>query len=78
MVKYIIARRYANALFSITKNDKEREAVKNELETLSNLIETNREIKNFLFNPIFGKEGKEKILTGALQKFGGRILQKTL
>jgi F-type H+-transporting ATPase subunit delta len=76
LIKDIIARRYAKALFSITKNDKEREAVKNELEMLSNLIETNREIKNFLFNPIFGKEGKEKILTGALQKLGGTDIAK--
>ena len=76
MIKDIIARRYAKALFSITKNDKEREAVKNELEMLSNLIETNREIKNFLFNPIFGNEGKEKILTGALQKLGGTDIAK--
>ncbi len=76
MIKDIIARRYAKALFSITKNDKETEAVKKELETLSNLIETNREIKNFIFNPIFGKDEKEKILTGALQKIKGADIAK--
>ncbi len=76
MIKDIIARRYAKALFSITKNEKETEAIKKELETLSNLIETNREIKNFIFNPIFGKEDKEKVLTGVLQKIGGADITK--
>lgn len=68
MIKDIVARRYAKALFSITKNEKEAEAVKKEIESLSNLIEANREIKNLVFNPMYGKEDKEKILTAILQK----------
>lgn len=68
MIKDIVARRYAKALFSITKNEKEAETVKKEIESLSNLIEANREIKNLVFNPMYGKEDKEKILTAILQK----------
>jgi len=76
LIKDIIARRYAKALFSITKNDKETGAVKNELDALSNLIEANKEIRSFIFNPIFGKKDKEKILTSALQKIGGADITK--
>lgn len=76
MIKDIVARRYAKALFSITKNEKEAEAVKKEIESLSNLIEANREIKNLVFNPMYGKEDKEKILTVILQKTGGSDITK--
>ncbi|MBI5044199.1 MAG: ATP synthase F1 subunit delta [Nitrospirae bacterium] len=76
MIKDIIARRYAKALFSIIEKDKETEAIRSELYAVSHAIETNREMRNFVFNPIFGKEEKERVLIGLLQKTGARDITK--
>ncbi len=76
MIKDIIARRYAKALFSITEKEKEIEAIRSELYAVSHAIETNKEMENFVFNPIFGKEEKERVLIGLLQKTGARDITK--
>jgi F-type H+-transporting ATPase subunit delta len=76
LISDIIAGRYAKALFSITEKSREGEAVKKEIQILSHTIETNRELKNLIFNPIFGREEKERVIIGILNKIKGRETTK--
>ncbi len=76
MISNIIARRYAKALFSITEKSGEGEAVKKEIQILSHTIEANRELRNLIFNPIFGREEKERVIIGILNKIKGRETTK--
>lgn len=68
MISNIIARRYANALFSITEKNGEGESVKKEIDILSHTIDTNWDLKNLIFKPIFGREEKERVVIVILNK----------
>lgn len=76
MISNIIARRYAKALFSATEKNREGEAVKKEIDILSHVIDTNRELRNLIYNPIFGREEKERVIIGILNKIKGRETTK--
>ncbi|MEK6681483.1 MAG: ATP synthase F1 subunit delta [Nitrospirota bacterium] len=76
MISNIIARRYAKALFSITEKSGEGEAVKKEIHILSHTIDANRELRNLIFNPIFGRDKKERVIIGILNKIKGRETTK--
>lgn len=74
MTRDAVARRYAKALFTIT--EKEVEAISSELYAVSRAIETSRELENFVFNPVFGKEEKTKVLMDILQKLKAKDITK--
>ncbi|MBP7764267.1 MAG: ATP synthase F1 subunit delta [Deltaproteobacteria bacterium] len=63
-----ISKRYARAFFEIAEEEKKLEQYYAELRQFSSLVEGNKDLKDFLANPIFEQESKKKILEQIIGK----------
>jgi len=72
MISQEVADRYANALFALAKSKDQIDAVLSDLETISDLLEKNKEAKEFLESPQIMVENKKKVLQSVFQ---GKINQ---
>ena len=65
-----IAKRYARAFFEIAEEEKQFEKYYNELQSFSEVVEGNENLKEFLANPIFDQHDKRAVVDALLQKIG--------
>ncbi len=63
-----ISKRYERAFFEIAEEEKKLEQYYAELRQFSSLVEGNKDLKDFLANPIFEQESKKKILEQIIGK----------
>lgn len=63
-----IAKRYARAFFEIAKEDNQFEKYYDELKIFASLLEENKNLKEFLSNPIFDRADKKAVIEAALQR----------
>ncbi|MBN1380656.1 MAG: ATP synthase F1 subunit delta [Deltaproteobacteria bacterium] len=68
MINSNITKRYARAFFDIAGEDNQYEKYYNEMQTVSSLIEANKNLKEFLSNPIFDQSDKKAVVSQILQK----------
>ncbi len=63
-----VTRRYAQAFFTVAGEVKRYEEAYGELRLFTTLIGENRHLKDFLINPVFGKEDKKNVVDRILQR----------
>ena len=63
-----ISKRYARAFFEIAAEEKQLERYYDELKQFSSIVSQNKDLEEFLANPIFEQEAKKKVLTGVIAK----------
>jgi F-type H+-transporting ATPase subunit delta len=63
-----ISRRYAKALLLIGKEDGKAEAYKEELDSVTALIEREPELNHALTNPLYDAAGRKKVLKAVVEK----------
>jgi F-type H+-transporting ATPase subunit delta len=63
-----IAKRYARAFFEIAEEEKQFEKYYSELQSFSEVVESNENLKEFLANPIFDQKDKRDVVDAVLQK----------
>ncbi|MBP7342022.1 MAG: ATP synthase F1 subunit delta [Smithellaceae bacterium] len=63
-----ISKRYARAFFEIAEEEKKLEQYYAELRQFSSIIDGNKDLKDFLANPIFEQDSKKKILEQIIGK----------
>jgi F-type H+-transporting ATPase subunit delta len=63
-----LAKRYAKALVEIAQERNALDKYAEELDTLCSLVETSRDFRELLINPVFTKEDKKNITGQVLQK----------
>jgi F-type H+-transporting ATPase subunit delta len=63
-----LAKRYAKALVAIAQEQNALDKYAQELDALCNLVETSRDFRELLSNPVFTKEDKKSITGQILQK----------
>jgi len=63
-----VARRYAAALADVVTKSGETEAVRNELKTWQEMINSSGDLKNALHNPSIPHQSKEKVLASLLER----------
>ena len=68
MIASDIAKRYARALFEITREDNSFRKTHEELNTLSSMLEENDNLKEFFENPIFDQSDKKAVVEQLLGK----------
>lgn len=68
MIGSNIARRYARALFSVTGDDRRYEDYAQELGRFSALLKENRNLSEFLANPVFAQPDKKAVADALLAK----------
>ncbi len=68
MIEGIAAKRYAKALFEITKDSELLEKVEQDLHLVVKVIYSNEDIKNFLNHPQITREVKKDIINSAFSK----------
>lgn len=59
----ILHHRYANALFGIARENEKEDVIMENLDILMRLVEGNKKIAKFLYNPVIGDEAKIKFLS---------------
>jgi F-type H+-transporting ATPase subunit delta len=65
-----IAKRYARAFFEIAEEKKQFEKYYHELQSFSEVVDGNENLKDFLANPIFDQHDKRDVVDAILQKIG--------
>jgi F-type H+-transporting ATPase subunit delta len=65
-----IAKRYARAFFEIAEEEKQFEKYYNELQSFSEIVDGNENLKEFLANPIFDQHDKRDVVDAVLNKIG--------
>lgn len=65
-----IAKRYARAFFEIAEEEKQFEKYYNELQSFSEVVNGNENLKEFLANPIFDQHDKRDVIDAVLYKIG--------
>jgi F-type H+-transporting ATPase subunit delta len=65
-----IARRYARAFFRIAGEEARHEACQGELDRISALLKDNRNLDDFLANPLFDQTDKQAVMETLLKKAG--------
>ena len=65
-----IAKRYARAFFKIAEEEKQFEKYYNELQSFSEIVDGNENLKEFLANPIFDQHDKRDVVDAVLNKIG--------
>lgn len=70
MIGSSIAKRYAKAFFEIAGEENRYEHYYDELSRFSSLLDQNRNLSEFLDNPVFGQADKKRITDTILQKLG--------
>lgn len=68
MIGSTIAKRYARAFFEIAEEEKQLERYFQELNGFSSIIEGNKDLKEFLANPIFDQMEKKSVVESILNK----------
>jgi len=63
-----IARRYAKALLMIGKEDGRAESYKDELDGVTRLIQSNRELEQAITNPLHDATARKKVLNAVVEK----------
>jgi F-type H+-transporting ATPase subunit delta len=63
-----IAQRYARAFFAITREDKRYEDYSHELGRFSAILKENKNLGEFLANPVFAQRDKKAVVESILQK----------
>jgi F-type H+-transporting ATPase subunit delta len=63
-----IARRYARAFFAIAGEEERYEAYYHELALFSAVLEENKNLSNFLANPVFDQSDKKAVVESVLEK----------
>jgi F-type H+-transporting ATPase subunit delta len=63
-----ISKRYARAFFEIAVEEKQIERYFDELRQFSSIVSQNKDLGEFLANPIFEQEAKKKVLLGIIAK----------
>jgi F-type H+-transporting ATPase subunit delta len=64
------ARRYARALFEVTRESGDPAAVRGELDAIATLLADNRPLRSLLANPAIPSRVKKKLLTGLRKPVG--------
>lgn len=73
------ARRYARALFDVTRTDGDPAGVRGQLETISTLLADNRSLRLLLANPALPSRVKKKLLGGLRKPVGwSDVVQRLL
>ncbi len=70
-----VSRRYAQALYDLTKTNGSTDRVFSQLRVLSEVYNKDAEVRDFLLNPIVGPEAKTKVLHAALN---GKVTEELL
>lgn len=68
MISSNIAKRYAKAFFEIAGEERKYESYHQELSQFSSLLEANKNLREFLDNPVFDQADKKAVVTSLLQK----------
>lgn len=68
MIGKVVARRYATALFKVGMEDGLVEKYSQEIEAFVNVLESSKELKVCLTNPLFEKKIRQQILSNVLDK----------
>lgn len=76
MSHFRVARRYARALITLAEEQNKLETVVGDLNRISTLIGSSRELVLFLKNPSFGKDKKRKVLDVLLSKMVDELTHK--
>jgi F-type H+-transporting ATPase subunit delta len=63
-----ISKRYARAFFEIAVEEKQIERYFDELRQFSSIVSQNKDLGEFLANPIFEQDAKKKVLLGIISK----------
>ena len=68
MIASGIAKRYARAFFEIAREDNQLEKYHDELKNFASLLEENKDLKEFLSNPILDRADKKAVIEALLQR----------
>ncbi|MHB8907893.1 MAG: F0F1 ATP synthase subunit delta [Syntrophales bacterium] len=68
MISSNIAKRYARAFFEIAGEEKRYEEYFNEMSRFSAVLQANRNLSEFLANPVFDQPDKKAVLESVLEK----------
>ncbi|MDY0188035.1 MAG: ATP synthase F1 subunit delta [Syntrophus sp. (in: bacteria)] len=68
MINSGIAKRYARAFFDIAGEDKLYEQYYDELSSFARIVKEDKNLKEFLANPVFGQAEKKAVVEAILQK----------
>ena len=68
MIGSDIAKRYAKAFFDIAAEDQKYEDYYNELKSFSSLIDDNKDLREFLANPVFDQSEKKSVVEQILSR----------
>ena len=70
MIGSDIAKRYAKAFFDIAAEEQKYEGYYGELKSFSSLIDENRDLREFLANPVFDQSEKKSVVEQILSRVG--------
>ncbi len=76
MTHFRVARRYARALITLAEEQNKLEVIVGDLERISSLIRSSRELELFLQNPTIGKEKKRLALDEIFSKMVDELTHK--
>ena len=65
-----IAKRYARAFFEIAEEEKQFEKYCDELQRFAEIVDGNKNLKEFLANPVFDQREKRDVVDAVLQRTG--------
>ena len=65
-----IAKRYARAFFEIAEEEKQLEKYDRELQSFSEVVDGNENLREFFANPIFDQHDKRDVVDAIMQKMG--------
>ncbi len=71
-----IANRYASALMALTNEQKKKDVISDDLQTVKSIIDSSRELRRVLSSPIINKDKKKAILNDVFKKRVGNVVQK--
>jgi F-type H+-transporting ATPase subunit delta len=80
MVNVSIARRYARALLDVATETGRADAVSEQVSTFATLLADNRELADILFNPVYTREQRTRVVESLLRASGSvePVLANTL
>lgn len=71
----LVAKRYAEALFSLCKEDNSLDAIHEEFSAIASVISKEKELEEFMLSPQFKRDEKKEMLDNI---FGGKISETLL
>ena len=63
-----LAGRYATALYQLAIESKQVDDILQDLQSLNKLIDSNKELQELIYSPVFGTEQKASAVTQILKK----------